>query len=121
MTYDVILVATSPMFNASTRSYGPYRLASELRLKGYSVLVINHAMFLDIDVFLKILNLAIGNNTLCVGISTSWFMNVSQVGNMRDDRVDFPDGDTWYLKKEGKFHLVENSVMYKFSKKILIM
>lgn len=115
MTYDVILLATAPISDNSTRPYGPYRLASELRSKGYSVLVLNHAIFLDMDIFIQILKLAIGDNTLCFGISTSWFMHHLKTGAFYEYETDYPDGDIFDLKEIGMFDKVKNSVMYKFS------
>lgn len=115
MSYDVILLANAPITMLSTRTYGPYRLASELRTKGYSVLVINHVEFLDMNTFIKILKLAVGDNTLCVGFSTSWFISATGLGDFNEYEVDYPNGDIWNLKKNGIFSLIENGIMYKFS------
>jgi radical SAM superfamily enzyme YgiQ (UPF0313 family) len=115
VTYDVILLTSSPMLSGFTRSYGPYRLASELRNKGYSVLVINHIDMMDTGKFTEILSLAIGDNTLCVGFSVSWFISATGRGDYHEYDMYYSDGDLWSLKSDNVYDIIENSVMYKFS------
>lgn len=115
MTYDVILLTNSPLTDGYTRSYGAYRLASELRGHGYTVLVINHSEMLNLSTFQDIMSLAVGKNTLCVGFSVSWFISTTGKGDYNEYELDYPDGDIWNLKKENITSLIDNSVMYHFS------
>jgi hypothetical protein len=73
-SYNVILFTDAPAFNARTRSYGGYRIASELRAKGYSVLTIGFAATMDWGKFTKVIDLAVGDNTLVIGFSTNAFL-----------------------------------------------
>ena len=55
------------------RGYGVHRLANELRKHGFKILVIDWAFAVNIDLYKQILDLAIGDETLFVGFSTSIF------------------------------------------------
>jgi radical SAM superfamily enzyme YgiQ (UPF0313 family) len=55
------------------RGYGVYRLASELRKYGFKILVVDWAFAITIDLYKQILDLAVGDETLFVGFSTSIF------------------------------------------------
>jgi radical SAM superfamily enzyme YgiQ (UPF0313 family) len=70
---------------------------------------------MDIDTFTNILTLSIGENTLCVGFSVSWFISATGSGDYKEYDIDFPDGDIWDLKKENVYASVKQSVMYEFS------
>ena len=71
--YDIILFGDMPDLEAYGRSTGCHRLATELREHGYSVLVVDFISHITLDRFKKIINLAVGPNTLFVGFSTQWF------------------------------------------------
>jgi hypothetical protein len=118
MCYDVILFSAPPIFDDYTRAVGPHRLASELRSKGYSVLIINHTSVLDWQNFTEILDLAIGNNTLCVGFSVTWFyekkLEVGHGGWNITDIDHYDDKDLWGLKSNNLDWMYE-TVMYRMS------
>lgn len=71
--YDVILFGDMPDLATYSRSSGAHRIATEIREHGYSVLVIDFSNFINFTRFKEIVDLAIGNNTLMVGFSTTWF------------------------------------------------
>ena len=71
--YNIILCADTAYSYSLARGHGIQRLASELRNRGYSVLLLNYTSTLDLATFEKILDLAIGNETLFVGFSTTFF------------------------------------------------
>jgi hypothetical protein len=72
MTFDIILLTDTPDFPRWNRGYGAHRLASHLRIHGYTVLVIDFSMALTFKYWTEICNYAIGPNTQMVGISTTW-------------------------------------------------
>lgn len=71
--YDVILFGDMPDLQTYSRSAGCHRIATEVREHGYSVLVVDFSNFIDYDRFKQIVELAVGDNTLVVGFSTTWF------------------------------------------------
>jgi hypothetical protein len=74
-TFDVILVTDTATVESPqwSRGYGAHRLASHLRVNGYSVLVIDFSSALEFDTWKQICDLAIGDNTKMVGFSTTWW------------------------------------------------
>lgn len=98
MTFDAILLTDTAVYPNWTRGYGAHRLASHLRAHGHSVLVIDFSIKLKFDTWQEICKYAIGDNTLFVGFSTTWwpYRNpaqdnpfVSPVVNMADNVSDF--------------------------------
>ena len=73
MTYNVILFTDIPNPDHLTRGYGAYRLASEIRKHGYSVLTVDFSSIIDVETFTKIIEHSVGVDTICVGFSTTWF------------------------------------------------
>jgi len=73
MPYNVILFTDTPNPENFTRGYGAYRIASEIRKHGYTVLTVDFASALDEETFAEILNRSISYETLVVGFSTTWF------------------------------------------------
>lgn len=73
--YDIIFFTDIPsvMEVPSGRGYGAYRLASDLRDKGYSVLTVDFSSALTFEDYKEILDIAMGDNTIAVGFSTTWF------------------------------------------------
>ena len=70
--FDVILFTDTVQYEVKSRGYGVHRLASHLRVNGYTCLVIDFSSLVSWDIYIKILDGAIGNNTLAVGYSTTW-------------------------------------------------
>ena len=75
MTFDVILVTDTANIEEPkwTRGYGAHRLASHLRIHGYTVLVIDFCSAMTFDHWKDICQYAIGDNTQLVGFSTTWW------------------------------------------------
>ena len=71
--YDIILFGDMPDRNTYSRASGSHRIGTELREHGYSVLVVDFSNYINIDKFSEIIDLAVGENTLGVGFSTTWF------------------------------------------------
>jgi radical SAM superfamily enzyme YgiQ (UPF0313 family) len=71
MTYNFILFCDNPSFAARSRSFGPYRMASELRKQGYTVLVVSYSATINWQRYTEILDIAIGEDTYAVGVSTN--------------------------------------------------
>jgi radical SAM superfamily enzyme YgiQ (UPF0313 family) len=70
--YNIILFSDLPFAHFFTRNYGMHRLATELRNNGYTVLCINYISSLSYDNYVKLIDLAVGPDTIMVGFSTSW-------------------------------------------------
>ena len=70
--FDVVLFTDTVEFNVKSRGYGAHRLASHIRANGYSCLVVDFSSIVTWDIYTKILDLAVGKNTLAVGYSTTW-------------------------------------------------
>ena len=70
--FDVILFTDTVQYEVKSRGYGVHRLASHIRLNGYTCLVIDFSSLVSWDIYTKILDNAIGKNTLAVGYSTTW-------------------------------------------------
>lgn len=73
MTYNVILFTDTPSADWFCRGYGAYRLNSEIRNHGYTALTVDFSSGLDWDTFTKIIDKAVSNETLVVGLSVTWF------------------------------------------------
>lgn len=70
--FDVILFTDAPEFATRTRGYGTHRLASHMRERGYSCLVVDFISALTFEDYKKIIDKAVGENTLMMGISLTW-------------------------------------------------
>jgi hypothetical protein len=73
MTYQIILFTDTPGADWLSRGYGAYRLASDLRKQGYSVLTVDYTSSLTWDMYKKIIDAVVGPETLVVGYSTTWY------------------------------------------------
>jgi hypothetical protein len=71
--YHGIMFTECTSQNWLGRGYGVHRLANELRKYGFKILVIDFAFAIDFEMYKKILDLAIGDETVFVGFSTSIF------------------------------------------------
>ena len=71
--YDIILFGDMPDLETYSRASGSHRIATELREHGYSVLVIDFSNYINFNRFCEILDLAMNENTLAVGFSSTWF------------------------------------------------
>lgn len=80
--YDIILFGDMPDLETYSRSSGAHRIATELRQHGYSVLVVDFSNYINFDRFSRIIDLAVGENTLAVGFSTTWFSFILPDGTM---------------------------------------
>jgi hypothetical protein len=80
MTYDVILFTDLAGKYYHTKPLGAYRLATELRSHGYSVKVIDFSgnWLSNIKMCLALLESIIGNNTLFIGFSSTFFGVISE-------------------------------------------
>jgi biotin synthase-like enzyme len=71
--YNIIIFSDCAGVDWFSRGYGAYRLASELRLAGYTVLVVDFSCAMQMDMFKEIIDLTVGPDTLWVGFSVTWF------------------------------------------------
>ena len=72
MTYDVILINSSPIANHKVRGLGPHVLSSELRRHGYSCIVLDFIEYWSLKDFDCAVKKFIGKNTKLVGFSVTW-------------------------------------------------
>ena len=82
--YDVILFTDGSVPNFHMRPLGPQRIATELRKHGYSVKIVDffHHWLDDIDKLEKLIDQLIGNTTLFVGFSGTYFNKFNTVPAM---------------------------------------
>lgn len=71
--YNVIIFTDTPSTDWFSRGYGAYRMASEVRKNGYTALVIDFSSSLNWEMFCKIIDKTVTEETLTVGFSTTWF------------------------------------------------
>ena len=81
-SYDVVLFTDMSTQVWHAKTLGAYRLATELRQHGYSTKVIDWAgeWLSSPGDFFKLLNLIIGDNTLFIGFSGTFFTQVRKIG-----------------------------------------
>jgi hypothetical protein len=114
--YNVILFTDIPNPDHFTRGYGAYRLASEIRANGYSVLTVDFSSTINLETFTKIIENSVGAETFFVGFSTTWFPYRKSETNSKyiigakskiiNPKEDFcPEAQPWYF----------DSVTYKIS------
>lgn len=70
--FDVVLFTDTAEFSTKTRGYGMHRLATHIRERGYSCIVIDFSSAIDYNLYKELLDLTVGPNTLVVGYSTTW-------------------------------------------------
>ena len=117
MSFNVILFTDTPNPDNFTRGYGAYRIASEIRQLGYTVLTVDFCSAISIPMFMDIINKSIGEDTLLVGFSSTWFpyrqrdvkndrFIIGQKSLLTDPRIDFDaEKQEWY----------HESISYKIS------
>lgn len=124
MTYNTIIFTDVPSAEWFGRGYGAYRLATQIRDNGYSALTVDYSSTLDWEKFKKIIDLAVSDDTLFVGFSTTWFpYGDNRFKNKRylvgfksqetNPAVDFhPDVHEWYGKSLSQEASVGNLYRY---------
>ena len=73
------------MYSQPAKSAGPYRIANEVRKKGYECQIVNLLFHFTNDELLKLCEKFINNDTLIVGLSTTFWDNPL----IREKRKDF--------------------------------
>ncbi len=71
-SYDAILLTESGHPSILYRGYGAHRLASHLRERGFSCLVLDFCADLTFEQWQEICEHAVGENTKILGISSTW-------------------------------------------------
>jgi len=79
--FNAILVTDTSDYPNWQRGYGAHRLATHLRVNGYSVLVIDFSSALNINIWEEIIKVSIGPDTKFVGFSTCWWPYRKKTGN----------------------------------------
>ena len=98
MTYDCIFINSTPLFECKVRGLGAHRLAHELRLHDYSVLVVDFIDYFTWPQFETVLDKSLGDNTKFVAFSSTWF-------NTSSDKM--LDGQGAHINE--KYELLESS------------
>ncbi len=86
---NVIFLADATENYFMSKTIGPYKLANELRNKGFEVAVIHHLHVFSVDEIKEILSNTISNKTLFVGVSNFFYKNLDQ----RESLIDRPTTD----------------------------
>lgn len=101
MAFDVVLITDTAIYPEWSRGYGAHRLASHLRINGYTVLVIDFSSALSFDHWIKICDNAIDSNTKMLGISTTWLPYRTPSGGIVTELRDFDlDKEQTYPKQD---------------------
>ena len=70
--FNVILFTDAPYPHHKIRGYGVHRIASQIRVAGYTCLVVDFSSALTFDRYKEIIDASVGPETLMVGFSTTW-------------------------------------------------
>lgn len=81
MTYDIVLFTGLEI--STLKPMGAFKCAHELRLAGFKTLVVSYLHWLSQEEIESILDLAVGDNTLFVGISNT-FLFINSVNSNQD-------------------------------------
>ena len=71
--YNAIIFSDCAGVDWFSRGYGAYRMASELRSNGYTALVVDFTCAMSMDMYKEIIDKAVGDDTIFVGFSVTWF------------------------------------------------
>lgn len=77
MTYDAVIFTEIHNPTVASKPLGAYKIASILRAHGYSVLVVDHTSYWTPREFINLIDCVVGQNTLFVGFSTTFFGDIS--------------------------------------------
>lgn len=90
MTQCIILTggtSSHPMSPKIQRSLGPYRVATALEDKGYTTFVLDYIVNLTLDEIKQALEPHLGEDTLWVGFSSTFFWNTQQRAKTKKDSM----------------------------------
>lgn len=96
MIYDIVLFTDVSSSREIQRGLGAYKIAHEARQLGFSVLVVDFCSAVSYDRFKKIIDLTVGDSTLAVGFSNTWFPFRS-FGSLHITGALESGVDTWQL------------------------
>ena len=75
--YDIIMfTGIKSLLNFETPPIGAFKCAHELRLNGFSCLVVNHYTEYSAAELMQLLDTVVGSNTLFIGISSTFMQEV---------------------------------------------
>lgn len=117
MTYDIIIFSDISSKNETQRGMGAYKIAHEARQRGYSALVIDFSSAINYNLFTKLIDLTVGDNTQVVGFSNTWFPyklfnGNSYVTGMKADEKNDLQNLIGSLKEDDRYI---SSLSYNFS------
>jgi hypothetical protein len=75
---NVIFLTDNTIDTTLTKTIGPYKLANELRMAGFEVMVIHHLHVFSVDEIKHLLASAISPQTLFVGVSNFFYRSINQ-------------------------------------------
>lgn len=113
--YNVILFTDDTNNLASVPPIGAYKCAHVLRKAGYTCLVVNHFSFLTLDEVDELIKLAVSDETVLIGFSTTFLRKVDIVQEEGKPTPHYPDIDANTVFPQGKDF--ENQVIQKFLNK----
>jgi len=73
MTYDIVIFTDVSSNREIQRGLGAYKIAHEARQLGFSAVVIDYSSAINFDRFKLIIDKTVGDNTIAVGFSNTWF------------------------------------------------
>ena len=95
------------MYSQPAKSAGPYRIANEVRKKGYECQIVNLLFHFTNDELLQLCEKFIDTDTLIVGLSTTFWDNTL----LREKRRDFLKTIIGYTRNKSKAKIVLGGTM----------
>jgi hypothetical protein len=102
------------------RSLGPYRIATALEQQGYSTFVLDYIINLTTDEILKVLSQHVGEDTLWVGFSSTFFWpNRSNEGNLNSRTTKNSLDQMYYTENYQDIETVIDYIRLKSNARII--
>jgi len=115
--YDIIMfTGTKSLLNFETPPIGAFKCAHELRLNGFSCLVVNHYTEYSVTELMQLLDTVVSSNTLFIGFSSTFMQeDYGQRHHLTNSEMEnFNDsGDQLANTKKYKHYNMNSSYMFE--------
>lgn len=85
-----VIILNSIWGATASRSIGPYLLRHIMQKRGYSTQIIDHCQEFSFDDLIQLVEHFIGPDTICLGISTTFWMDLAKVHRKDEDDQSVP-------------------------------
>lgn len=116
MIYDLVIFTDVSTRLETQRGLGAYKIAHEARQLGYSVLVVDFSSAVNWERYTKIIDATVGDSTIAVGFSNTWFPYKSFQKNYLMGAMSNEESDSWETKQSYiSNNIFTDSLSYQFS------